>query len=442
MRLDFTQDATIHKHMSTQALPQPLSRDPSLPHQRKPLKYVDVFVDDFIGLAQGKEQLSQVRSIILKSIDSVFRPNDYHDGPHRREPVSLKKQRKGESSWSTVKTVLGWIVDTTNMTISLPSHRRDRLNEILLSIKPTQKRVSVKKWHKVLGELRSMSLALPGARNLFSHLQEALTGKQNQRIALRKGVHDSIKDFKWMLQDISRRPTRIAELVPLPPSALGYHDASGIGAGGVWTVASHVNPRGTSSPQPLLWRLTWPVDIRNQLITDLNPNGTITISDLELAGSLLHLDIIAQNYDIRERTILSKTDNMATLFWTRKGSTSTSKVPAYLLRLFGIHQRYHRYVPRYDYEPGQTNSLADDASRRFDLKTNELLTLFNSRHKQQVNWRLVHPRQEIITAVFIALRKQTSNAECLLVEPPPPVPIGKSGSSSPIDWASIKRTPF
>ena len=173
-------------------------------------------MDDFIGLAQGKEQLSKVRSIIVKSIDSVFRPNDYYDGPHRREPVSLKKLRKGESSWSTVKIILGWIVDTTNMTISLPSHRRDRLNEILLSIKPTQKRVSVK-WHKVLGELRSMSLALPDARNLFSHLQEALTGKHNQRIALPKGVHDSIKDFKWILQDISRRPTRIAKLVPLPP---------------------------------------------------------------------------------------------------------------------------------------------------------------------------------------------------------------------------------
>ena len=73
--------------MSTQALPQPLSRDPSLPHPRKPLKYVDVFVDDFIGLAQGKEQLSQVRSVILKSIDSVFRPNDFYDGPYRRDPV-------------------------------------------------------------------------------------------------------------------------------------------------------------------------------------------------------------------------------------------------------------------------------------------------------------------------------------------------------------------
>jgi hypothetical protein len=28
----------------------------------------------------------------------------------------------------------------------------------------------VAKWHRVLGELRSMALAIPGARGLFSHL--------------------------------------------------------------------------------------------------------------------------------------------------------------------------------------------------------------------------------------------------------------------------------
>ena len=59
------------------------------------------------------------------------------------------------------------------MTIHLPPHRVDRLWEILDSIPRTQKRTSAKKWHKVLGELRSMALALPGARNMFSRLQTA-----------------------------------------------------------------------------------------------------------------------------------------------------------------------------------------------------------------------------------------------------------------------------
>ena len=118
-----------------------------------------------------------------------------------------------------------------SQTIQLPEHRQIRLAEILESIPPTQKRISVKKWHQVLGE-RSMSLALPGSRNLFSQLQHALVQHKGKRIALRKGTHNAIADFKWLLANISSRPTRIAEIVPLKAAALGYHDASGTGVGG------------------------------------------------------------------------------------------------------------------------------------------------------------------------------------------------------------------
>jgi hypothetical protein len=60
------------------------------------------------------------------------------------------------------------------MTVELPQHRIDRLFELLDSITPTQRRVSVNKWEKLLGGLRSMVLAIPGGRGLFSVLQEVL----------------------------------------------------------------------------------------------------------------------------------------------------------------------------------------------------------------------------------------------------------------------------
>ena len=55
--------------------------------------------------------------------------------------------------------------------------------------------------------------------------------------------------------------------------------------------------------------------IVRRLVTDDNPQGTITNSDLELAGGLLHLDALTQCFDIRERTVLSKGDNLSTTFW-------------------------------------------------------------------------------------------------------------------------------
>ena len=55
-----------------------------------------------------------------------------------------------------------------------------------------------------------MSLALPGAHNLFSHMQLALVNCLGQRIALKKGVHHALDDFRHLFEDVANRPTRIA----------------------------------------------------------------------------------------------------------------------------------------------------------------------------------------------------------------------------------------
>jgi hypothetical protein len=80
-----------------------------------PAAYVDVFVDDFVGLAQKHKQ--QVRRTLLEAVVKVFRPLYPTDLPTRREPVSVKKLLEGEGSWSTIKLVLGCILDTKSLTI-------------------------------------------------------------------------------------------------------------------------------------------------------------------------------------------------------------------------------------------------------------------------------------------------------------------------------------
>lgn len=95
----FSPNATI-------AVPVPETRDPCLPFDGFPLQYVDIFVDDFISLAQ-KPFLRRVHHTLLHSIDDVFRPIQPDDSPHCREPVSLKKLRQGDCSRDTIKLVLG-----------------------------------------------------------------------------------------------------------------------------------------------------------------------------------------------------------------------------------------------------------------------------------------------------------------------------------------------
>ena len=87
---------------------------------RPPVASVDVYVDDFLLLAQTENNKQQVLRETLHSIDDVLRPLNPSDPPHRKEPASVKKMLKGDACWSTAKRVLGWDIDTRASTIHLP----------------------------------------------------------------------------------------------------------------------------------------------------------------------------------------------------------------------------------------------------------------------------------------------------------------------------------
>jgi hypothetical protein len=420
--------ATIKEH------PPP---DPNLPTMNITQAQVDVFVDDLIAVAQGDpETLRKIRSGIFDAIDSILRPVDDQDSQHRTEPISLKKLDKGDCTWATSKLILGWIVDTVNLTISLPEHRAERLKEILDSIPRTQKRTSRKKWHKVLGELRSMTIALPGARGLFSQMQHALTTGTTHRINLSDGVHDALDDFRYLHENIVTRPTRIQELVPLAPSIINYHDASGYAAGGALLPTDTAVHRDENCA-PIVWRMPFTPEVQKELVSFQNPNGKITNSDLELAAAIVSNDAAAQNFDVKERTILSNTDNSPTLFWMRKGSTTTTKAPSHLLRAQAMHQRFHRYVHRIDFIRGIHNDISDVPSRKTDLSDNQLISYFNLHFPQKKSWKIWTPPAPMQCAINSCLLRKTYNRESLLVAPPANPTFGSTGPPSAQPWPSI-----
>mmetsp|Transcript_20086 Transcript_20086/g.29792 ORF Transcript_20086/g.29792 Transcript_20086/m.29792 type:complete len:644 (-) Transcript_20086:159-2090(-) len=436
------------------ALAIPQTRNPLLPNRQRILAAVDVFVDDFIAVGQGSPQrLHRLRRILMTAIDDILRPVDANDPSHRKEPISVKKLRQGFADWDTIKPVLGWVIDSVAMTISLPQRRAERLVELLDSIKPDQKRLSVNTWHQLLGELRSMSLALPGTRGLFSSLQAAITTRRGNRLRLTKRFHQALDDFRWIQSSLTSRPTRMQELVPTPPSIVGTHDASGYAAGGVWfphpTVDLRpvplqlIGPSGklttTTHTQhvPIVWRHRFPSSIQANLVTFKNPNGTINNSELELAGSLINNDVSTSCYDIRERTSKSDTDNLTTLYWHRKGSITSTSPAATLLRLQGLHQRFHRYVSLKDYVPGKQNQMADDASRLTKLDDLAFLDHFNSTYPQEQPWHLFQPAQEITSLVSSALQRKMCSRKSLLRHPKPPINCDSSARHSTADWSPI-----
>jgi hypothetical protein len=432
---------------------------PALTLHRRPLQLVDVFVDDFIGAAQGgRRRLQHVRRVLMRAIDDVFRPLEPDDPIHRTEPISVKKLLKGDASWSTCKTILGWIIDSVAMTVTLPPRRLQRLGELLASIPPTQRRLSLEKWHQLLGELRSMALALPGARGLFSHLQAALRTKQSNRVRLTTGFHSALHDFRWIQTNLHSRPTRLYELVPTHPVLEGMHDASRDGAGGVWiphptavgrSVKLHIAEADGAYHRPtvrtvgpIVWRCSFPPTITSQLVSWDNPHGAINNSELELLGSFWHHDVAAQCFDVRERTLLSRTDNLATLYWARRGSVTTTSPTATILRQQALHQRHHRYIGLKDYIPGHTNTMADEASRLFHLDDRAFLTHFNLHHPQTQPWRLYHLNPNMRFSGISALHTKMSTTASFLQTPKPPLPTGSIGtrSAKPYRWILPYKT--
>ena len=122
-----------------------------------------------------------VKRILFQALDQIFRPLDPPDVLARTEPASASKLAKGDTTWSTSKVILGWRVDTIAKTITLPPHPVERLHAILDSVKPSQCYVATDVWHKLLGELRSTVIALPGAKDLFFMLQEAFRHEEKGR---------------------------------------------------------------------------------------------------------------------------------------------------------------------------------------------------------------------------------------------------------------------
>jgi hypothetical protein len=230
-----------------------------------------------------------------------------------------------------------------------------------------------------------MVLAIPGGNGLFSVLQEVMRHKYDHgaRVHLTQPAHHVLQYFQWLAEDLTRRPARIAEIIPkAKPDTLGAQDIPALGMGGV-----HFVPQEDGQVLPLLWRSPFPRAIQERLVSFENPAGDINNSELELAASVAQHDILAQKIDIRESTIHNSSDNVATVWWQRKGSTSSSGPTARLLRLQSLHQCHSCYVPLFDCIAGKSNAMPDACSRLWHLSDVQLLAYFELTFPRNQPWQ-------------------------------------------------------
>jgi hypothetical protein len=285
---------------------------------------MEVYVNDFIQAAQttDPDRLLHMSHAILHGIHSVFPPPSVtgHDG---EDPVSQKKLEQGDSHWATRKEILGWIFDGQNRTIELPT---DKVNKITAELHSITRKAAVptKDFEKLRGKLRHACIGLPAGNGLMSPIDAALTGgKHFIKIWDNPLLLNTLRDFVTLIGLLAARPTHCRELIVGDPGYLGYDDASKLGARGVWLP-------GILFLLPIVWRVEWPQDIRNNVVSFANPTGTITNSNLEMAGMVIQYLVLEHLACLRHVHVAPWCDNTPTVSWTNKLSSSRSMVASRL----------------------------------------------------------------------------------------------------------------
>ena len=386
----------------------PRRRHPSLPDLHGEYVYVDDFINCGVENSQGT-LLKRIARASLNNIHSIFPPPNVTQHVGGKDPISQKKAIKGDIRWETTKEILGFLLDGVNKTVRIPDEKATTLTDDIRRVLK-KGRLQLKRFQQLVGKIRHVAIIMPALRGLFTPINNSLAGTP-AFIPLRKNgsVRRAFNDFSVLIRDLASRPTSVHELLQGASDAIGYCDAAGEGAGGVWF--------SPDLPDPIVWRVPFPLDIQNAIVSDSNPDGTITNSDLELAGVVLHIAVLATVTNLYHRRSGVLSDNSAAVYWARRmASRSQTNISGSLLRGLAMMLRtLHAGPLTVAHTEGRTNLMADLASRSFSSLSHpsnpQFLALFRNKFPlplPQHHWILRSPPPQLTRQVMSTLRGDRS----------------------------------
>ena len=378
---------------------------------------IEVFMDDFIGavIPVAQSQLNHVANSIMHGIHDVFPPEPTPE----TDPISVKKLEKQDGSWATVKDILGITFDGEAKTLWLSADKRDAIiGRLKQWVRLSTKRggIPYDEFQSTLSKLQHAFITIPAGRGLLSPFYKILA-KKPLFVFLHTNAPllRAVTDCRTFLRESVSTPTRCKNLVPGWPDYVGITDASGHGLGGV--IIGELK-----STTPTVFRMQWPPDISASIVSDNNPTGTITNSDLEMAGLLMLWLVMEETcHDLTNAHIALFSDNSPTVHWVQRLAAKHSHIAIQLLRALALRLQLKKASPLTPLHiAGVDNAMTDIPSRSFGsepkwlCKTDsELLTLFNRTFPlpNQASWTVYRPSSEIATRLISILRMKDFTAD-------------------------------
>ena len=173
---------------------------------------------------------------------------------------------------------------------------------------------------------------------------------------------------------------------------------------------------------PTVVGLQWPSNITENVKSDSNPNGTITNSDLEMAGLLIVFLVMEEVIcDLREKNIVLFSNNTPTVSWVTRLASRHSIVAANLVAALALRLKKLRCCPLTpQHTKGSKNTITDIPSCSFGSvpqwhfkSNNNLRTFFNSHFPlpNQTSWNVFQLHSDVAMRVISLLWTKHSSLD-------------------------------
>ena len=197
----------------------------------------DIYIDDFIEttiVMEGTDNVVRCERATLLAIDVTARPKHINE-PIPREDFEARNKLSAEAGLEELKTVLGWLIDTRRLLLSLPHNKFVAWTEIISSVL-TRGTTTAKEMESIIGRLGHIGMAVPFVHHFLSRLRDLQTRAKSRRAIniteeCRKDLLLMIDVIKIAHRGISlniivyRRPTHVYRSDSCPAGLGGYSDS-------------------------------------------------------------------------------------------------------------------------------------------------------------------------------------------------------------------------
>ena len=246
-----------------------------------------------------------------------------------------------------------------------PWRKMTKLKNNLKTMLQSKLGIQFNKFKEIMGSLHNVAIGIPGGRSLFSPINKISAIRSNKKVKVRRNapLQSDILNWRALLKEASREPKKAKELVHSTMSYIGIVDLVQEGVGGVvlgYTKAVKVT---------VLW-VEWLDHIQRLLLTEQNPAGTITNSDLKMAGLLiLWLVIEAVASDLKHIHVALLNDNRPAISWIGRMASKLLTIAGMLLRALVLRMNIMKASSLTVIDiPGVHNKISDIPSRSFGYK--------------------------------------------------------------------------